>query len=42
MMNLVVALRMWVDTLEMSVLATCNVTFPVRRVDNLLVVDEHL
>ena len=42
MMNLVVVLSTWVDTPQMSVLASCNVAFPVGRVDNLLATEEHL
>ena len=42
MMNLVVVLSMWVDTLQMSVLAACNAAFPVGKVDNLFAVEEHL
>jgi hypothetical protein len=42
MMNLVVVLSTWVDTLQMSMLATCNASLPVGRVDNLLAAKEHL
>ena len=42
MMILVVVLSMWVDTLQMSVLAACNAAFLVGRVDNLLAVEERL
>ena len=41
MMNLVV-LSMLVNNLQMSVLADYNVAFPVGKVDNLFVVEEHL
>jgi hypothetical protein len=42
MMNLVVVLSTWVDTVQMSVLAACNTAFPVGSVDNLLAAEEHL
>ena len=42
MMNLVVVLSTWVDTLQMSMLATCYVAFPIGRVDNMLAIEEHL
>ena len=42
MMNLVVVLSMRVDTLQISMLAACNLAFPVGRVDNLLAVEEYL
>ena len=42
MMNLVVVLSMRVNTLQMSVLASSNVAFPVGRVDNLFTAEEHL
>ena len=42
MMNLVVVLSMWVDTLQMSVLAAYNAAFPVGKVDNLFIAEEHL
>ena len=42
MMNLVVVLSMWVDTLQMSVLAAYNAAFPVGKVDNVLATEEQL
>ena len=42
MMNLVVVLSTWVDTLQMSVLAACNAAFPIGKVDNLFAAEEHL
>ena len=42
MMNLVVVLSTRVDTLQISLLVTCNVAFPVGRVDNLFTAEEHL
>ena len=42
MMNLVVVLSTWVDTLQMSMLAACNAAFPIGKVDNLLAAEEHL
>ena len=42
MINLTVVLSTWVDTLQQSVLATCNAAFPVGKVDNLFAVEEHL
>ena len=42
MTNLVVVLSMWVDTLQMFVLAACNMAFPIGRVDKLLAAEEHL
>ena len=41
-MNLVVVLSTWVDTLQMSMLAVCNVAFPIGKVDNLFTTEEHL
>ena len=41
-MNLVVVLSTWVDTLQMSMLATCNAAFPIGKVDNLFTIEEHL
>jgi hypothetical protein len=42
MMNLFVVLSTRVDTLQMSMLATCNMAFPIRKVDNLFTAEEHL
>ena len=40
MMNLLVDLRMWVDTLVMCVQAAINSDFPVQAVDNLFTTEE--
>ena len=42
MMNLVVVLSSWVNTLQMSLLAAYNAAFPVGTMDNLLAAEEHL
>jgi hypothetical protein len=42
MMNLTMVLSTQVSTLQQSLLAACNVAFPVGKVDNLFVVEEHL
>jgi hypothetical protein len=40
MMNLLVDLRTWVETLVLCVQAAINSGFPVRVVDNLFVIEE--
>ena len=42
MMNLVVVLSMLVNTLQMTMLAACNVAFPIGNMDNLFNAEEHL
>ena len=42
MMNLVVVLSTWVNTLQMSLLASYNVAFPIGTMDNLFAVEQHL
>ena len=42
MMNLIVVPSAWVDTLQQSVLATCNMAFLIGKVDNLFNIEEHL
>jgi hypothetical protein len=42
MMNLTMVLSVWVDTLQLSVLAAYNAAFPVGKVDNLSATKEHL
>jgi hypothetical protein len=42
MMNLVVVLGTWVDTLQMSMLATYIVAFTIGKVDNMFTTEEHL
>ena len=40
MMNLLIDLRTWVDTLILCVQATINLGFPMRAVDNLFIAEE--
>ena len=40
MMNLLVDLRMWIETLVLCVQAIINSGFPMRAVDNLFAVEE--
>jgi hypothetical protein len=42
MMNLLVELRMRVQTLQLRVQATCDAAFPMETVDNLVTVEERL
>ena len=42
MANLIMVLRMWVETLQLSMLATYNAAFLIGIVDNLYATEEHL
>ena len=42
MMNLLVELRMWAQTLQLCTQAACDAAFPLETVDNLVTVEERL
>ena len=42
MMNLLMELRTWVQTLQLCAQAACDATFPVETVDNPVTVEERL
>jgi hypothetical protein len=42
MMNLLMELRAWVQTVQLCTQAACDAAFPMETTDNLVTVEEHL